>query len=84
MTKIEDREKQGPDPKDLDHYLNGIGLHFNINEELFQVLSIGTIHQTYPWKYYRDCTVENGLSEKQRDQLGFCNSNSGKNNDGLH
>lgn len=28
--------------------------------------------------------MENGLSGKQRDQLGFCNSNSGKNNNGLH
>lgn len=67
MTRIEDREKPGPDLKDLGHYLNGTGLHFQINEEPFHVLSTGTIYQTYPWKYYRDCTVENGLSGKQSD-----------------
>lgn len=37
VTRIEDKEKQGPDIKDLDHYLNWIGLHFGINEELFKI-----------------------------------------------
>lgn len=42
------------------------------------------IYQTYPWKYYSGCTLENRLSRKQGDQLGFCNIKSGKNNDDLH
>lgn len=85
VMRIEDREKsRGYLVKGLDHYLSRIGLHFKPSEQSFQVVSIGTIYQTYPWEYYSGCTEENGWSRKQGGQLGFCNSNSGKNNESLH
>ena len=70
--------------KDLDHYLNGTGVHFKIKEQSFQVLRIGTIYHPDPWEDYSGCAGENGLSRQKGTPLGFCNGHSGKNNHGLH
>ena len=41
------------------------GLHLKIGKQPFQVLSAGTICQTYPWGYYSRCAGENEWSRKQ-------------------